>query len=395
MEGPKQTIPLVDLRAHHEPIREEIDQAIRRVIDDSSFIRGAFVKSFESRFAEFAGTKHCVGVGNGTDALTVALMALGIGAGHEVITVANSFIATSEAITRCGADIVFVDCDPQTYTIDVQHVAESITEKTRAIIPVHLYGQPADMDPIQALAREHALCVVEDAAQAHGAKYRGRQVGTLGDCACFSFFPGKNLGALGDAGAVVTNHDSAARKIGMLANHGREGKFNHQFEGLNSRLDGLQAAVLEVKLKHLEHWNNRRREIARMYDEALVSCCITPRVRSDVEHVYHLYVVQVPQRDEVQAELASRGVATGIHYPVPLPLLDAYRDLGHGPEDFPVANMLKNTILSLPIHGAMTDQQVGYVIEHFTDVVHRVEGGTDDPQQAAEVRLDRLWHHSA
>ena len=391
-------VPFADLTALHRPIRSDLDDAIRKVIDSNAFIRGKFAASFEVSFAEYLGVSHCIGVGNGTDALFTALSALGVGSGDEVITVANSFIATSEAMTRTGAKVVFVDCDPETYNLDVAKVEAALTENTRAIIPVHLYGQPADMDAIVAIARKHELFVIEDAAQAHGARYKGQMVGALGDCACFSFFPGKNLGAFGDAGAVVTDNDELARKTRMFANHGRKDKYDHEFEGVNSRLDGIQGAILEVKLAHLDTWNERRREVAAIYDQAFAGYCTTPAVSSDGKHVYHLYVVRVPQRDALRKQLAERGVSTGIHYPIPLPLLHAYRYLGHEPKDFPVASTLANEILSLPIHGAMTDAEVHYVVEQFVDVLSEMGVGNDSQERQqceGEIRSDRLRRHCA
>ena len=391
-------VPFADLSALHSPIRTDLDKAIGSVIDSNAFIRGKFAASFEASFAEYLGVSHCIGVGNGTDALFTAMSALGIGSGHEVITVANSFIATSEAITRTGARVVFVDCDPATYNLDVAKIEGAITEKTRAIIPVHLYGQPADMDAIAAIARKHSLFVIEDAAQAHGARYKGEMVGTLGDCACFSFFPGKNLGALGDAGAVVTNNGELAHKLRMFANHGRKDKYDHEFEGVNSRLDGIQGAVLGVKLPHLDAWNERRREVAAAYDHAPSGYCTTPAVSPEVKHVYHLYVVRVSERDEVRKKLAERGVSTGIHYPIPLPLLGAYRYLGHEAEDFPVVSTLANEILSLPIHGAMTDAEVQYVVEQFIDVLSQIGVGNDyegRQERESEICSDRLRRHCA
>jgi len=260
-------IPFVDLLAQYESIKEEIDQAISNVIHDSAFIGGKYLKTFEQNYANYIGTKQCIGVGNGTDALFITLKALGIGKGDEVLTVSNSFIATPEAITMTGAKVVFVDCDIHTYNIDIQKIESAITNNTKAILPVHLYGQPADMNPIIEIAQRHNLHVVEDAAQAHGAEYKSKKAGTIAPFACFSFFPGKNLGAYGDAGAIVTSNEEFTEKARMLANHGRKEKFNHEFEGINSRLDGLQAAILDVKLKHLEKWIERRRAIAKIYDE--------------------------------------------------------------------------------------------------------------------------------
>jgi dTDP-4-amino-4,6-dideoxygalactose transaminase len=356
-------IPLVDLKAQYDAIKDELDQAIQAVILDSAFISGKYVRAFEQHFAEYLGVKHAIGVGNGTDALTIALQASGVGAGDEVITAANTFIATSEAITRTGAKVVFVDCCPDTYLIEVAQIERALTERTKAIVPVHLYGQPAAMTPILHLAQKHGLIVVEDAAQSHGAQDHGQMTGTLGDCGCFSFYPGKNLGAYGDAGMVVTNDDELARTMRMYANHGRVEKYDHEFEGINSRMDGIQGAVLDVKLKYLDQWNDRRRAIAKMYDEGLPDDVVTPVVLPGVKHVYHVYVVRVNRREQVRNALKEHGIATGIHYPIPLPFLQAYAYLGHTREDFPVAAAYQDELLSLPVYGDMSDQQVEYVIE--------------------------------
>jgi dTDP-4-amino-4,6-dideoxygalactose transaminase len=365
-------IPFVDLNAQYYSIKEEIDEAISSVIQDSAFIGGQYAKNFEQNFANYIGVKNSIGVGNGTDALYIALKALEISEGDKVITVANTFIATPEAITMTGARVVFVDCDKETYNIDVDKIESAISPKTRAIIPVHLYGQPADMDRIKHIAKKHNLYVVEDAAQAHGSEYKGLRVGTIGAIACFSFFPGKNLGAYGDAGAIVTNNDGLARKARMFANHGRIEKYNHEFEGTNSRLDGLQAAILDIKLKYLDKWTERRRTIAKVYDAALKDIVITPSVMPDVKHVYHLYVIRIKNRDRVKELLAEKEIATGIHYPIPLPFLKAYGYLGHKPADFPVAYSMKDEILSLPIHGDMTDEQVEYVVASLKDIVNKM-----------------------
>ncbi len=362
-------IPFVDLKAQYESIKKEIDQAISNVILDSAFVGGKYLKNFEQNFSNYTEAKHCIGVGNGTEALFIALKILGIGEGDEVITVANSFIATSEAITITGAKVVFVDCDKNTYNINTQKIEKIITNKTKAIIPVHLYGQPANMDPIIETAQRHNLHIVEDSAQAHGAVYKGRKTGTITPIACFSFFPSKNLGAYGDAGAIVTNDEELAEKARMFANHGRKEKYMHEFEGINSRLDGLQAAILDVKLKHLEKWKERRRSIAKMYDEELKETVITPYVLPDVRHVYHLYVIRVKNRNKVREFLAEKEIHTGIHYPIPLPFLNAYSYLGYKPEDFPTIYSLKDEILSLPIHGDMTDEQVEYVIKQLKNAV--------------------------
>ena len=365
-------VAFVNLKSQYASIKEEIDKAILNVIQDSAFIGGKYLKSFEKNFANYIGVKYCIGVGNGTDALFIALKTLGIGKNDEVITAANTFIATAEAITLTGAKVVFVDCTENTYNIDTQKIEKAITDKTKAIIPVHLYGQPADMDTILEIAKKHNLFVIEDAAQAHGAKYKGRNVGTFGDCACFSFYPGKNLGAYGDAGAVVTNNDLLASKIRMFANHGRKEKYNHEFEGINSRLDGLQAAILNVKLKYLDLWNDRRRAIAKIYDEELKDIVIIPSVLPDIRHVYHLYVIRVKNRNKLRELLAEKGISTGIHYPIPLPFLKAYSYLGHKPADFPVAYSIKDELLSLPIYGDMTDEQVEYVIQHLRNAVKNI-----------------------
>jgi len=365
-------VSLVDLRAQYLSIKSEIDKVIQDVIYDAAFVGGKYVRKFETEFANYCKVKHCVGVGNGTDALFIALKTLGIGRDDEVITVANSFIATAEAITMTGAKVVFVDCNDRTYNIDVQKVEQTITKNTKAIIPVHLYGQPSDMDPIIEIARKYNLYILEDAAQAHGAKYKDKSVGTIADCACFSFFPGKNLGAYGDAGAIVTSNDELAERALMFANHGRKEKYNHEFEGINSRLDGLQAAILYIKLKHLDKWTQRRRTIATKYDKGLKDIVVIPFVASNMKHVYHLYVIRIKNRDKVREFLADKGITTGIHYPIPLPFLKAYRYLGHKPADFPVAYFLKDELLSLPIHGDMMDEQVEYVIEQIREIVKKL-----------------------
>lgn len=364
-------IAFVDLRRQYEEIRGEIDHAIEQVISRTAFVGGPFLQSFEESFAAFCGVNHCIGVGNGTDALFIALKTLGIGAGDEVITVANSFIATSEAVTMTGARVVFVDIDPKTYNIDVARIEEKITGKTKAILPVHLYGQPADMDPILEIARKHGLKVVEDAAQAHGALYKGRRVGSIGDIACFSFYPGKNLGAYGDGGAVVTNSDEWALRARMLANHGRVEKYDHDMEGVNSRLDGLQAAILGVKLKYLPEWNERRRRNASLYDEYLKnSGVVTPAVRDDVQPVYHLYVVRCGGngvREKLQDHLKARGIATGVHYPIALPNLKAYAYLGHRDPDFPAASAASREIVSLPMFPELVRSEIEYVAESIKE----------------------------
>jgi dTDP-4-amino-4,6-dideoxygalactose transaminase len=366
------TVPFVDLKSQYESIRPEIDAAIAAVIGETAFVGGRFVRDFEEAFAKYCGTRYCVGVANGTDALFIALKVLGIGPGDEVITVANSFIATSEAIRMAGAQVVFVDIDPTTYNIDVARIEEKITPKTRAIMPVHLYGQPADMDPILALAHTHGLRVVGDAAQAHGALYRQRPIATLADVTCFSFYPGKNLGAYGDGGALVTDNEEWAVRARMLANHGRTQKYDHDFEGVNSRLDGMQAAILNVKLRYLDEWTNKRRAAARRYDIALQGLGLkTPAELDDVRAVYHLYVARVPEarREKLQKALAAAGINTGIHYPIPLPYLNAYRYLGHAPKDFPQSLQASGEILSLPMFPELTEEQVEQVARSISQAM--------------------------
>jgi len=369
-------IPLVDLKAQYSVIQGEIDAAIQNVISRGAFIGGPQVKRFEKAFAAYCGVRDCVGVGSGTDALFIALKALGIGPGDEVITVANSFIATSEAITMAGAKVVFVDIDPDTYNINVNSIEEKISSRTRAIIPVHLFGQPADMKPILDLAMKYKLKVVEDAAQAHGARYRGQSIGSLGHAACFSFYPGKNLGAYGDGGAIVTNDDELALQARMIANHGRVEKYDHEIEGVNSRLDELQAAILAVKLKYLEVWTESRRKIAYLYDELLRNCSIkTPVEIGDIRAVYHLYVIRVKNgvRSVLQQELKARGISTGIHYPLALPNLKAYGYLKHSLTDFPEALKASHEILSLPIYPELKVPQVQYIVDTLREIYRNLK----------------------
>ena len=358
-------IAFVDLKAQYLSIKEEIDAAIARIIDHTAFVGGKEVADFESEFAAYCEAPHCVAVGNGTDALYLALRALGVGPGDEVVTVPNTFIATTEAIGLVGAKPVFVDAHPDTHLMDVSKLEAAVTARTRALLPVHLYGQPVDMDAVLEVARRHDLLVVEDCAQAHGARHRGKPVGTFGHAACFSFYPGKNLGAYGDGGAVVTSDASLADRISRLANHGRAEKYTHGMEGVNSRLDGIQAAVLRVKLRHLDAWNEGRRAVARTYDALLskVPGVATPAVREGAEPVYHLYVVKVPDRDGLAAHLKARGIATGIHYPLPLHLQAAYADLGLGEGSFPVAEETSHHILSLPMFAELGEEGATRVAE--------------------------------
>jgi dTDP-4-amino-4,6-dideoxygalactose transaminase len=356
-------VPFVDLKAQYESIRREIDAAIEETIDQTAFIMGERVKAFEKGFARFCGAGFGVGCSSGTTALHLALLGSGVGPGDEVITVSHTFIATAEAICHCGATPVFVDVDPQTYTMDPVRLEEAVTARTKAVVPVHLYGQCADMDPILAVARKAGLKVVEDAAQAHGAEYQGRRTGALGDCAAFSFFPGKNLGAYGDGGMLVTHDQALADRLRMLGNHGRTTKYEHEMIGYNYRLDALQAAILKTKLSHLEAWAQARRRRAHRYNNLLSGLPLqTPVERFG--HVYHLYVIQCDDRDDLGRELKERGIATGLHYPIPLHLQPCFRHLptaGRG--RLPVTEALVERILSLPIYPELTDEQQDYVVE--------------------------------
>ena len=356
-------VPFADLHAQYLGIKSEIDTAIAEVIRSSAFIRGPHVERFEREFAAAIGTTHCVSCANGTDSLYIAMHALGVQPGDEVIVPAHSWISTSETVSQAGAQVVFCDTEPQTFTIDPAQIEARITPRTVGIIPVHLYGQPADMDAIMAIAVRHKLWVLEDCAQAHLARYKGRIVGTFGHTASFSFYPGKNLGAMGDAGAVLTNDAALADRMAMFARHGGLKKGDHQIEGINSRLDGLQAAVLSVKLPHLRGWTQRRREVAAEYDRSLAGIpgLTLPTVGLEREHVYHLYVVQHEQRDALARHLSDRGVQTVINYPVALPLLPAYARLGHEPADFPVAHRHQSRILSLPIFPEMRTEHLDAV----------------------------------
>lgn len=359
-------IPFVDLKAQYEGIKEEIDAAIAKVISNTAFIGGPFVKSFEGEFADYCGVNYCIGVGNGTDAIFITLKVIGIGEGDEVITVANSFIATSEAITMTGARVVFVDIKPETYNIDVEKIEEKITKKTKAIIPVHLYGHSADMDAIIKIAKKYNLYVIEDAAQAHGALYKGGRIGSIGDMACFSFYPGKNLGAYGDAGAIVTNDKDYAIKARMFANHGRIDKYNHETEGVNSRLDGIQAAVLSVKLKYIDEWIDKRRKNADLYNILLKDTpLIIPNAIEGVKDVYHLYVVRLPdfEREKLQGYLKKKGISTGIHYPIALPELKAYEYLPHSKGEFQESVLASKKILSLPMYPELKADQIKYICD--------------------------------
>lgn len=375
------TVPFVDLRAQYESIREEIQAGIERVLTNTAFILGPEVQAFEEEFAAYCGAAHCVALNSGTSALHLALLACGVGPGDEVITVPNTYVATVEAICYTGARPVFVDVDPETYNLAVDRVEAAITERTKVLLPVHLYGQPAEMEPLMDMAHRHGLTVVEDCAQAHGAELKcglrsvgcgdgnprseiRRRVGTFGRVGCFSFYPGKNLGAYGEAGAVVTNDGEVADRIRALRDHGQKGKHRHVLVGYNYRMEGLQGAVLRAKLPHLEAWTEARRAVARRYNERLKgTSVVTPAERENVRHVYHLYVVRSKERDALQDHLNARGVATGLHYPTPIHLQEGYRFLRYREGAFPVAEQAAKEILSLPMYAELTEAQVEYVAQ--------------------------------
>lgn len=377
-------VPFMDLHRQYVALKPELDRAIQSVIETSEFIGGQEKARFERAFAEACRVNHCIGVGNGTDAIFLALKALGIGPRDEVVVPAMSFIASAEAISAAGATPVFVDIDPKTYLMDLQKTRDLLSRRAhtrggriRALMPVHLYGRINPMTEIMALAREYDLFVVEDVAQAHLAEWGGRRAGSFGQISTFSFYPGKTLGAFGDAGAIVTDDAVLADRSRKLANHGRVQKYDHDIEGFNSRLDGLQAAVLNVKLPHLPAWSEARRTLARRYDAKLSGLrdrCRLPEIPNGNEHVFHLYVIRVPDRARVQAELAEKGVQTAVHYPIALPNLKAYERFGHGPADFPVATQCQNEVLSLPFFPEMTNEEQDYVAEALGAVLQVREG---------------------
>jgi len=363
-------IPFVDLKAQYRTIKSEIDQAVSKVIESTAFVGGETLERFERRFAEYAGAKYAVGASSGTSALHLALHVLGIGRGDEVITATNTFIATTEAISQAGATPVLVDVDDATLTLDPKKVEAAVTPRTKAIIPVHLYGQCADMDAIRGIARRHSLKVIVDACQAHGAKLDGKREAILGDVTCYSFYPGKNLGAYGDGGAVVTDDYELAEKMRSVGNHGRLDKYTHSAEGFNYRLDALQAAILDVKLGHLDEWNEKRRSRAKLYDAAFANGPVRPvREGPGRYHVYHLYVVRTPHRDRLLDGLAKRGISAGIHYPVPLHLQIAYKHMGLGSGTFPVAEKAASEIVSLPMYPELTDEMVGEVVKATKEIL--------------------------
>jgi len=362
-------IPLVDLKAQYATIKDEINDAIAKVIADTAFIAGKYAKTFEEEFARYAGFQHCVGCGNGTDALELALGALGVGPGDEVLVPALTWVSSAFCISQIGAKPVFVDMLPTLYTIDPAKIESKITSRTKAIIPVHLYGLPAEMDEIIAIARKHKLRVIEDCAQAHGATYKGRKIGAFGDIACFSFYPGKNLGAYGDAGCLCTNDEALAIKARKVANYGGLARHEHEFVGRNSRLDGFQAAILSVKLKHINKWTEARQRHAKGYSDALHSSGFQlPEVPAHSAHVFHLYVVQVDNRDAVQQKMKERGISAEIHYPVALPFIKGYQSFGHKPQDFPVAHRQTSRILSLPIYPELTSDMIQYITSSLKEI---------------------------
>jgi dTDP-4-amino-4,6-dideoxygalactose transaminase len=357
-------VPFVDLKVQYLALKPEMDRAIQSVLDETAFIGGKYVEGFEKAFAEKYGVKHCVSCANGTDAIYISLKALGIGPGDEVMTAANSFIATSEAISQTGARPVFVDIEDH-FHIDPSKIESRITPKTKAIIPVHLFGQPADIQAVRAICEKHRLHLVEDCAQSHFATFHGQKTGTFGIAGTFSFYPGKNLGAYGDGGAIVSDDDDFARNARLFANHGSLRKYVHEIEGINSRLDAIQAVVLQAKLGHIDDWNRARNTYALRYNALLggldqVKC---PRLRPETFHIFHLYVIRAERRDDLAAFLKTKGVSSGIHYPTALPLMPAYRYLGHRPSDFPVAYACQDEILSLPMYPELGDEQIVYVAD--------------------------------
>jgi dTDP-4-amino-4,6-dideoxygalactose transaminase len=352
-------IPFVDLKAQYNSIKDEIDTAVIKVLESTQFVLGDEVQTLEQEFSAYCEAQHSVAVNTGTSALHLALLAAGIGPGDEVITVPFTFVATVAAIDYTGAKAVFVDVDPVSYTIDVNQIEQAITDSTKAILPVHLYGQPADMDPILDIARRHNLVVIEDAAQAHGAEYKGRRVGSLGDMGCFSFYPGKNLGAYGEGGMLVTNNPDYERRARMLRDWGQERRYHHVLKGYNYRMDGIQGAILRVKLRYIEQWTEARIHHAGQYSSLLTDADLkTPVVMPYSRHVFHIYAVRVQNREALQAALKEEGVSTGIHYPIPVHMQTAFADLGYQAGDFPVAERVANEVLSLPMYPELSEEQV-------------------------------------
>jgi len=365
-------IPLVDLKSQYLTIKPEIDAALRRVIENTSFILGKEVADFENAFARYIGATGAVGVASGTAAIHLALLAVGVSSGDEVITTAHTFIATAEPILLIGAKPVFVDISPETYNLDPNQVEDAISARTKAILPVHLYGLPAEMDSLMDIAKRHNLWLIEDAAQAHGAEYKGRRCGSIGHLACFSFYPGKNLGAYGDGGAVTGHDEALLGKIRKLRDHGRSTKYEHEQIGFGERLDALQAAILMAKLPHLEAWVEARRAHARLYAKLLVDCNIeAPKETSYMRHAYHLYVIRSAHRDTLQTQCKSKGIGVGIHYPVPLHKQPAFMKLGYGDIKLPVTEKAAREILSLPMYPELTEDQIIYIADAIKEAAGR------------------------
>ena len=359
-------IPVVDLKAQYRALKPEIERAVLAVLEDAQFVLGPAVAAFERDFAAFCRTSEAVGVNSGTSALHLALLAAGVKPGDEVITVPFTFVATVAAIEYAGARPVLIDVEPGFWTMDPARIEAAVTPRTKAIVPVHLFGQPADMDPILEMAARHGLAVIEDACQAHGSEYKGRRCGSIGQLGCFSFYPGKNLGAFGEGGALVTNDPDLARKVRLLRSWGEETRYEHKYRGFNYRMDGVQGAVLGVKLKYLERWTDARRSRAAEYRRRLSGTPATaPAERPASRHVYHQYVVRVAERDAWRAALADGGVQTAVHYPIPVHLQPAYRDLGYSRGDFPVAEQAAGEVLSLPMFPELTDEQIDSIARVF------------------------------
>jgi dTDP-4-amino-4,6-dideoxygalactose transaminase len=379
-------VPFLDLKSQNRSVWVDLLSALEEVMSEAQFILGPAVERFEARFAEYLGVRHCVGVNNGTSALHLALLTCGVGPGDEVITTPHSWISTSWAISYVGARPVFVDIDPVTYTLDPEQVERAITPKTRTILPVHLYGQAADLAPLLQLAQTHGLTLIEDAAQAHGAMYQGKRVGSWGQAGCFSFYPGKNLGAFGEGGAVVTNDGDLAERVRQLRDHAQKGRHHHVEVGYNMRMEGVQGAVLEVKLRHLDRWNAARARHARLYQELLadVPGLVLPAAPRPEGHVWHLFVVLVRgvAREALRQALAERGVAIGVHYPTPIPLQPAYAHLGYGPGSFPVAEEVMGSCVSLPMFAELTQEQVTHVAITLREVLE-LQGSTPQGVQRA------------
>lgn len=355
-------IPLVDLKKQYLGIKDEIDSAIHEVLDSTAFILGKKVEDFEKKFAELCGVKHCIGVNNGTSALRLALQAIGIRPNDEIITTPFTFIATQEAISHLGAIPVFADIDGKTYCIDPEKIVEKITKKTKAIMPVHLFGQPADMDPILEIAEKHSLKVIEDAAQAHNASYKNKKAGSIGNISCFSFYPGKNLGAYGEAGAVCTNDEGLAKKLVLLRQHGELVRYYHNIIGDNCRMEAFQGAVLGVKIKYIESWTEKRRKNAECYNELMKNLgAVLPYEADYAEHVYHIYAIRSKNRDRLREFLGKNGISTGIHYPIPVHLQKAYSFMGIKKGSFPIAEKVADEILSLPMYPELSEEQMEYI----------------------------------